>query len=234
MVRPLSVVPTPVRLLLALGLCAQLIWHFQHPPTSPRAEHLPQPVSLLTLKIASLGEPIGLSKALLLYLQTFDDQPGVSGAFRRLDYGRLQTWLDLNLQLDPLSTYPLFLASRIYGAVGDASKERQMFEFVYRHFFDDPNRRWDPLAFAAVMSKHRLNDLPQAHRYAEAIRTHATGENVPSWARQMDIFILEDMKEYKTAYALLDSLLQSGEVTDANEVHFLQARLNQLETKLTP
>lgn len=233
-VRPLSAVPTLAKLLLALGLCAQLVWHFSHPSPVPSAQNLPQPVSLHTLQLASLGEPIGLSKVLLLYLQSFDDQPGVKKAFRALDYARVEDWLEVSLQLDPLSNYPLFLASRVYGVTSDAAKQKEMFDFVYRHFYYYPNLRWDSLAFAALMTKHRRHDLQQAHKYAGAIRQYATGADVPTWAKQMDIFILEDLHEYRAASDLLNTLLQSGQIKDAKEAQFLQERLQQIQAKLTP
>ena len=230
-VRPLSAVPKPAMLLLALGLCAQLCWYFSHPPTRPSPENLPQPPSLAALQLASLGEPIGLSKILLLYLQSFDDQPGVSAAFRKLDYPRMQTWLELTLQLDPAGQYPLFLASHIYGGITDPVKQRQMFNFVYQQFFIDPNRRWESLAFAAITTEHKLNDLAQAQKYAQALRLYTTASTVPDWAKQMDIFMLEDMAQYKQASTILTALLASGQITDKYELVFLNERLEQIKAK---
>ncbi len=230
--RPLTFVPLSAIILLVIGLCAQMLWHFSHPIKPSGAEKLPDPPALHVLQLASFGEPVALSKILLLYLQTFDDQPGVRSAFRALDYDEVETWLNLTLQLDPRSQYPLFLASRIYGASGDLTRQRKMFDFVYRQFFIDPNRRWDSLAYAAIMTRHRQKDLPKAHFYAQALREHVTDKNVPSWVRQMDIFILEDMTDYGKAAELLRALLQSGEVTDLAEYQFLTHRLNKIEAKL--
>jgi len=42
----------------------------------------------------SLGEPIALAQWLTLYLQAFDNQPGVSIPFQDLDYPRVIRWLD--------------------------------------------------------------------------------------------------------------------------------------------
>lgn len=229
--RPLSTVPKPALLLLALSFMAQLVWHFEQAPESARAENLPPAPSLRATELSSFGEPIGLSKLLLLYLQSFDDQPGVKLPFNRLDYDRVEKWLTLALQLDPPSQYPLFLASREYGDVADAAKQRKMYDFVYRQFFVDPNRRWSSLAFAAVMTKHHLHDLPQARKYAQAIREYATGKEVPNWAKQMDIFMLEDMSEYDSARILLGQLLSSGQITDAHELHFLEERLDKIKAK---
>lgn len=229
--RPISVVPKSALVLLVLALAAQAGWHFTHPPRPPIASNLPPPPSVASLELSSIGEPIAMAKILMLYLQSFDSQPGVSVPFSKLDYGRMQKWLTLALKLDPPGQYPLFAASRVYGDVADPAKQRMMFDFVYQQFFVDPNRRWPWLAHAAVMTKHHLHDLPRARLYAQAIRQYATGKDVPSWAGQMEIFILEDMNEYDSARILLGGLLQSGQITDPHELRFLEERLNQIEAK---
>jgi len=226
--RPLSTVPRSVTVLLMLGLCLQVAWHFSQPQPQARAEDLRAPPSLNTLHLASLGEPVALAKLLTLQLQAFDNQPGISIPFRKLDFGYVESWLERILQLDPNGQYPLLLASRVYNSVSDKAKQRQMAELVYREFLLDPERRWSWLAYAAVGAKHQLHDLPLARKYAQAIREHATGKSVPSWAKQMEIFILEDMNEVESAKILLGGLLDSGQVTDPNEILFLSKELDSL------
>jgi hypothetical protein len=104
-----------------------------------------------------------------------------------------------------------------------------MLAFAYQHFFDDPNQRWPWVAHAAIVAKHRLHDMPLALKYTEAISHYATGTNVPHWAQQMQIFILEDMSETKSAEILLGGLLASGTITDSHEIHFLTQRLQTLK-----
>jgi len=229
--RPISAVPKSALLLLALALLLQLAWHFSQPPRRAVAESLPPAPTLAALRLGSLGEPIALAKIMMLYLQAFDRQPGISLPFRKLDYGKLQTWLQRILELDPRGQYPLFAASRLYGEVPDPVKQRAMFDFIYQQFLIDPNRRWPWLAQAAVLARHQLKDLPLALKYAHAIRVHATGSQVPDWAKQMEIFLLEDMNELERAKILLGGLLHSGQITDPHEIRFLGERLKQLELK---
>ncbi len=230
--RPLSAVPRPALLLLALGFCAQLLWHFSHPDAPPRAENLPPAPSLTALQLASLGEPVALSKLLLLYIQGFDDQPGVQTPFRQLDFHQVENWLAVTLQLDPRSQYPLYLASHVYSEVGDPVKQRIMFAFVYRQFFADPNARWESLANAAIMTRHHLQDLPLAQQYAEAIRLHTSAAAAPDWARQMDIFMLEDLHHYDRALQLLDAVLADDQINNVNERDFLLSRRAQIVAKI--
>ncbi len=225
--------PAPRRLLLAvlLALTLQILWQASRPPARARAQDLPPAPSPVTLQLAALGDPVALAKATMLYVQGFDEQAGISIAWRNLDYSKVVQWLQRVLDLDPRSQYPLLAASEVYGSVSDPARARLMLDFVYARFTDDPNRRWPWLAHAALVAKHRLHDLPLARRYAEAIRMQATGANVPAWAKEMEIFIAEDMDEPDAARALIGGLLQSGQIIDPNELKFLAARLDQLNQK---
>jgi len=224
----LPAVPPALRWLLALALLLQVAWQAGHRPAPPRAEDLPPPPALTTLQLASLGEPLALSRLTMLYVQGFDEQAGLSIAWRQMDYGRIRAWLARALELDPRSQYPLLAASEVYGAVNDPARVRLMLDFVYARFADDPNRRWPWLAHAALVAKHRLHDLPLAREYARALRLQASGPEVPPWARELEAFILEDMNETEAARLLIGGLIQSGQITDPHELAFLARRLDAL------
>ena len=229
--RPLSSVPKSALLLLAAAFILQLGWHFKQPPPQAKAENLTPPPSITTLRVASFGEPIALSKIMMLYLQAFDNQAGINLSFRQLDYRQVEAWLTQILALDSRGQYPLFAASRLYGEIPDEPKQRAMLDFVYRQFLVDPNRRWKSLSHAVILAKHRLKDLSLARKYAQAIRLYATNSDVPNWAKQMEIFVLEDMNELQSAQIIIGGLLHSGEITDPHEFHFLEQRLIALENK---
>ena len=186
-------------------------------------DDLPPAPSVQGLRLASMGERETLARVLSLYVQSFD---------LRGDYDRLIPWLSSVLALDPRSAYPLFLASRVYAESPDPARARRALDFVYQEFFRDPDRRWAPLAHAALLAKHRLGDLPLARRYASAVQRHARSPDVPLWARQMEIFILEDMNELDAARIMLGGLLESGSIQDPGELRFLRQRLEALEARI--
>lgn len=227
--RRLAAVPRPVVALAGLALASQITFAVLQPRPQARAEQLPAPPSAAMLRAMSLGDPIPLAQLWTLWLQAFDNQPGISIPFLDLDYGKVEAWLQRILQLDPHGQYPLMMASQLYAQVPDERKQRRMLELVHREFLSDPNQRWPWMAHATIMAKHRLNDLPLALTFAQALAAHATGPSVPHWARQMQIFLYEDMGEYETARILLGGLLDSGVVQDPHEVHFLIERLNKLK-----
>ena len=225
--RTLQSVPLAINVLLAAALVLQLLWHGLQPSPRARAEALPPAPDIASLRAVSFGEPIAAAQLLVLYLQAFDNQPGISIPFLELDYDRVAAWLDAALRLDPHSGYPLMMASQLYGQVPDAGKQRAMCDFVRTQFLEAPNARWRWLAHCAIMAKHRLRDPALALRYASDITTHAGAAS--GWARQMRIFILEDLGETASAKVLLGGLLAAGEVTDPGELHFLSERLKSLE-----
>jgi hypothetical protein len=229
--RPLASVPRRILPLIGAALLLQIGLQFALPrPVAKAAALTPAPTAHL-LRVASLGEPIATAKALMLGLQAYDNQPGISLSFRELDYLRVRDWLARILELDPQGQYPLMFASHLYGEVSQPEKQRLMLDFVYQQFLVDPNKRWPWLAHSVIVARHKLKDLPLAAQYAAALRRYATGKNVPHWVQQMEIFLRADMNEVETARIMLGALLDSGQVQDPNEWQFLTAQLKQLEAR---
>lgn len=209
--------------MLAATLATQIAWQARQGSRPSASAELPEPPSAQALRLASFSEPEAAARLLALYVQSFDLER---------DYARLVGWLRSVLELDPRSAYPLFLAARVYAESPDPARVRRALDFVYQEFFRDPDRRWPWLAHAALMSKHRLGDLPLARRYASAVQRYARSPEVPLWARQMEIFILEDMNELEAARIMLGGLLESGIVRDPAELRFLRQRLEELEARI--
>lgn len=230
--RPLTVVPRPVWLMLLAALATQVAWQSTQPKPVASAAALSAPPPLPALRVVAAGEPNVLAQLLTLYLQAFDNQPGISIPFRDLDYLRVTQWLATILALDPAGQYPLLMAAQVYSQVPDPARERVMFEFVHQQFMRDPNRRWRWLAHATLMAKHRLHDDALALRYARDLTRYATA--APGWARQMQVFILENIGERESAKIVLGGLLDSGEIKDEREFRFLTERLKEMKNGEKP
>jgi hypothetical protein len=230
--RPASSAPRWSFCLLIAALAAQLHWHSMSRGRESRAAHLPAPPSAQILRAASFGEPELAARIAMLYLQAYDLSGENPVAYAQLDYRRLAGWLDAILETDPRSAYPLFSAARVYAEVADPAKCRTMLDFVSAAFERDPDRRWPWLAHAALLAKHRLNDLQRALAYARAIERSAGAAAAPLWARQMQAFVLEDMNELEAAKIVLGGLVATGHAADPRERRLLQARLDALERRL--
>ena len=229
--RPVEDVPKSVKGFLVLALMLQLLWHSQQGPVVAEAEDLVAPLSVRTYVMSSLGEPIAASKLLNLWLQAFDNQPGASLSFHQLNYPRLTKWLDTILELDPEGHYPMLVAARVYGSVQDPVKQRIMMDYIFYKFNEDPNKYWRWLAHVVITAKHELKDFDLALKYANALAEKATGKNVPYWAKDMKIIVLEDMGQVEAAKILVGALIESKEITDPYELNFLTQKIAVLEGK---
>lgn len=230
--RPLSTVPSVVRAIFVTSLLAQLLWGHTRPPGFATAEALPPAPDSRLLRLSAMGEAGTLAKALMLWLQAFDNQPGISIPFSGLDYARVIDWLDAILGLDGRFQYPLLSASRVYTETPDDGRKRQMLDFVHRRFLEDPERRWPWMAHAVYVAKHRIGDLQLALEYAKALRLNVSSGAAPPWVAQMEIFVLEDLAETEAARILIGGLLDSGKLAgNDNELRYLENKLAELELK---
>jgi hypothetical protein len=230
--RPLRHVAPAIWVALAVALTAQVAWRSERRGPDVASIDLPPAPSSATLRLASFGEPEALARTLMLYLQAYDYHGTNATPYARLDYRRLVQWLEAILALDPRSEYPLMAAARVYAETGDRQRSRMALDFVHRQFLADPQHRWPWLAHAALLAKHRLHDLTLARSYAAEVAAHTRNRSdVPLWAKQMEIFVLEDMNELEAARIMLGGLLESGAVTDPGEALYLQLRLRALEER---
>jgi hypothetical protein len=225
-------VPRWIWAALAACISLQVALQSLHPPPPAGAADLPPPPRAAALRAASFGEPAAAARLAMLYVQAFDLGAGNTLPYAQLDFERLARWLRAILDTDPRSNYALFAAARIYAEVDDPEKVRAMLRFIHQAFAQDPNRRWPALAHAALLAKHRLGDLPLARRYAGDLQRLTTDPAIPLWAKQMEIFILEDMNELEAARIMLGGLLASGRLEDSAERRFLEQRLEDLERRI--
>lgn len=229
--RDIADVPVLIRLFVIVMVALQLFWHSQQSPMVATADDLPHPMTARTYVISSLGEPIAMSKVLNLWLQAFDNQPGISIPFHHLDYSRIMQWLDTSLILDPDGRYPMLVAARVYGSVSDRERQRQMMEYIFYKFNENPKKHWRWLAHAVITAKHELRDMELALKYANALAEQGNNANIPYWARDMKIIVLEDMGRVEAAKILVGALIESGDITDPYEINFLSQKIQQLEAK---
>lgn len=229
--RNISFVPSSVWIALFLSLFLQCYWHWSSTNLEIKRDYLPVPPKTSLVSLVSLDDSITAAKWVMLWLQAFDNQPGISIPLRELNYPRVTEWLDLVLKLDNKIQYPLLAAIRFYAEVADEQKQRTMIDYISKKFIENPDERWQFMAHAVYIAKHRIKDQQLALGCAKLIREYATGKNVPYWAKQMEIFVLEDMGELESAKILIGGLLESGELKDAHQINFLTQRLIKIEER---
>jgi hypothetical protein len=232
-VRSWRAVPPMVLVLIAVLLTARILLAGDGTRLAEsRASDLPPVPPAPVLSLAALGDRPVLGAMLLVWLQSFDSQGGRHLSYSRLDYGRLLGWLERIHELRTDSHYPLLLATRVYSSTEDPDRLRAALEFTHGLALTDPERYWRWLAEAAVLAKHRLGDLSLALEMARDIVRRVPIEQLPHWARDLEPILLEDMGEYESAFLIIQGLLDSGEITDPDELRFLRDRLEALRRRL--
>lgn len=227
--RPIKLLKPWVFAIFGIALITQLSFHhFSLKGDKSTTNLKPAPNSSIS-KILSMGEHSAIAKITLLWLQSFDSQSGIKLRYNQLDYTNLGNWLDTILDLNPSSDYPLLLASQIYTMVPDTDKKRQALEYVYTKFLENPNKHWRWLSQCAVIAKHQLKDFDLALKYAKGIREKASA--APTWARQMEVLLLDDIGEYQTAEIILGGLISSKQYRDEKELAFLQEKLTEIKQR---
>ena len=233
--KSLAYVPLPIWLILFIGLMLQIFWYSEFTKPQIKRKDLPSAPNALIFRLVSLDDRVSSAKLLMLWIQAFDNQPGISIPLKDLDYDRLITWLDLVLTLDNKMKYPLLAAIRFYAEVPDHEKQRKMIRYIMQKYKENPQERWQFMAHAVYIAKHRLHDMQLALECARLLRQYSkNNNNVPDWAKQMEIFVLEDMGEFEAAQILIGGLLDSGELTDPHQRQFLEQRLLELKNKKNP
>ena len=194
------------------------------------AKDIPPAINAERISALALGEGVIAAKLLEYWLLGFDSASGEIVSYNTLNYDHLADWLLTIQKLDPLSDYPSLMASGVYIEVKDKQRARRMIEFVNQNFLRAPERRWRWQAQIVMHAKYRLKDLPLARELAENLRHAAKNSDVIlPWARDLEFLVLQDMGEFEAAVMLIDRLLTSGEITDADELRFLTAKLKELQ-----
>jgi hypothetical protein len=227
--RPTAPIPKRAASMLIAGFALQLMltWNISNQQgldSSPG-----KPPQQITTTVLSLGEAPLSAYAMNLYIQTFDSQAQKSLGIRTLDHSAIRQWLSQAIELNPKSSYSLLLASRVYASAANPSDARKTLELVHEHFLRSPKQNWPWLAHAVHVARYELGDIELAKRYARSIALHATSAEVPSWAKQLEIFMLEANNEIDAARHLLGRLINSGQIKDLAELQFLASRLKQLK-----
>ncbi|HEY3487619.1 MAG TPA: hypothetical protein VGL10_06095 [Gammaproteobacteria bacterium] len=190
---------------------------------------IPRPIPAAHIRLAALGEPQLAAKLVTFWLLTADIQAGRWLRLEQINYPNLTGWLQTIQSLDPASDYPGMIASGVFIDVKDPQRARWIIEFVEENFRQLPDRRWRWLVHCTVYAKYRLHDLPLALKLAASLRAYTSPEVLPSWARDMEFILLQELGEHETARQVVQGILRSGEVQEPREQLFLMRRLEELE-----
>ena len=229
---PIKRIPLSLRVSFVLALSFQMSVSQINTPVSLTGRTIPAPPKYELLQALSLGSPAWLSRVLALWLQSQDVQPGKTLSLNELNYDTIRAWLEVQLKLDKNNHYPFMAALHYYGNVRNPQKLRKMLAFVEQNFTEKPETYWRWMAEAVIKAKYQLKDTEFAYELAVTLAAATYDLDVPNWAQQMHIFLLEEMGEVEAAALLLGALLSSGSISKEEEIRFLQNRLRRMQAQI--
>jgi hypothetical protein len=215
----------PPAILLCACLAANVLFQQLNRAEWADDHVLRTPPAAGAVRTAALGESVFAGYLVMLYVQNFDVPLGRATPLAAIDRPALIRWLDLTVDLDSRTGYPLLLAVRHYAETGTPAQRRVMLDWVYRRFLEQPNQRWPWLVHAVFVARHVLHDNALAECYASALRTRVSDPTVPSWVRQMEFLLRADLGEASDAHAILGGLIAAGQIRSPAELKFLESRI---------
>lgn len=211
--------------LLCACLAANVLFQRLNAPAWSDIGELGAPPSPTLVRAASLGETSFAAYLTALFLQNFNVSLGRATPVASLDRNAVTRWLDLDIDLDAGSRYPLLLASRHFAETGTPEQRRYMLDWIYQRFQERPNERWPWLVHAVFAARHVLHDDALAKAYAAALRTRVTDPHAPSWVSQMEVLLRADLGEAEDAKTILAGLIDAGQIRSPGELKFLESRI---------
>jgi hypothetical protein len=232
--RPMLSLPRPLLLVFLISFAGQLLYH--HASRAQMAASyrpLDKPLSAAVYRSISMGSEQLLGYLLAIQLQLHDSQAGQHFRYNLIDYDVLLDWLERISVVSANTEYPMLLASRIYSQTDDADRLRQILVFIERRFDENPQLHWRRLAEASLLAKHKLHDLERALQMAEKIARQPASVQMPQWARDFRFLLLAELNEFESAIAIIQALLKSKVLADADEKRFLEVKLLEFQQKLS-
>lgn len=219
-----------VWLFLILIIGAIILWRGSDQYNRPNIVSLPSVPSVSAMNFMAASDSSFAYRILMFWLQQFDVQAGQYISYRDLDYENLTLWLNAINQLEPSSQYAMLLATRVYSRVADHERMKLMLEYVYREFIKNPDKNWRWLAEATITAQHKLKDQQLALKYATAL-AEQNSEEIPYWAKDIRLIILENLGELEQVKLLVGGLIANKTVTDPNEIRFFEVLMGRIAEK---
>jgi len=168
----------------------------------------PVPTST-ALRAQGLGDGQFAFRARSLQLQHLGNLGGRVVPYKDMDYARLERWFRTLDRLDDRAIVVPVTAAFLYSNTQRAADVRHLVAYLADRARARPATGWRWMAHAIYLARYRLEDPDLALRLAGELRRFE-GEDIPPWARQLEIFVLRDIGRKDAARALVLGMLEDG------------------------
>lgn len=189
---------------------------------------------------SGLGDAQFAYRNISIMLQNLGDSGGRTTPLNAYDYDELGRWFMLADHLDPKSNFIPFLAAYYFGGVeGAPEKLPPVIKFLEHVGGRGINEKWRWLAQAVHLARYKYNDMDWALLLAQKLSSLSV-TNMPIWAKNMNVLVMNARGEKESAYQMLMQILQTeGDNLHPTEVIFMvdqicNAILDEREAKVHP
>lgn len=218
-------------LILYFFLCLQVaLWTYtkSYPPVMGIVPNVPSKTSV---KALSLGDEQFYFRILAFNLQNAGDTFGRFTALKHYNYQKLKDWFMLLDELDPKSNFIPSLAGYYFSQTQNKADLIYIIDYLEAHAERDMYHKWWWMAQASYIANHKMNNKDRALALAKKVAA-TKRDDLPIWAKQMPVFILEQKGEFEEAYAMIEEIVRnidSLEPGEANFIrYFIQERLHKM------
>lgn len=219
-----------IRLALILALIAQVSFWHSVKDIKPNLEITPEIPTENQTEAFSLGDHQAYFRAKTLELQMAGDTFGRTTALKDYDFPLLKKWFFYLDTLDSKSNFTPSIAAYYFSRTQNPPDVIYPLDYLEAHADKDPAGKWWWYSQAIYLANSVLGDKQRALEIAKKLR--ASDGDLPVWARQMEVFIHEDLGEKDAAEAVMCEVFSgTKEWSDLETnfvIHFFKERMKTI------
>lgn len=202
-----------VLIIIAIGF-----WSKTH-TIQARWSNVPPIPNDISIASPGLGDTQFAYRSYGLMLQNLGNTGGRFTPLKDYNFEELGKWFTIQHALDPISDFTPVIAGYYFAASQDANKLRPLINYLAIAGNSSQGEKWRWLARAVFLARFRLEDLDLALNLARKLNA-LENPDMPMWAKQMPVNVLNQRGEKQAALELMMGILQSsGDKIHPNEVN---------------
>jgi hypothetical protein len=192
----------------------------------------PYPPTKTEIEALSFGDKQFFYRKLTFKLQNAGDKFGHYTNFAQHDYHKLRRWFEALDNIDTQSQYIPYMAAYYYSIVKDTQRSKIIAEYITNYAKKNPQQHWRLLTTAAYIY---YKEIGKSNKEIKEIGDILSRLNIPTWAKALAAFYLEDSGDICNAYKLIIKISQNNILTEKTNtedqflINILRENINKLQ-----
>jgi len=196
-----------LKISLTLAVIMNIAFWFHSRDLKTQWLNVPPVPSEFSAMSSTLGDGQFAARVISIIIQNLGSTGGRVTPIKDYDFEKLGGWLNLHYALDAKSNLVPYIAAYYFGASQDPSKIRPVIEYLHKVGNSPEGQKWRWLAQAVYLARFKLEDLNLATKLAQDLAV-LPNEDMPAWARHLEVNILNQRGEKEAALQLMLSILK--------------------------